>query len=80
MIVSARVLVPEVHLARRQMEFHGAEKSMGLLVLCDTRGCSQVDLLVIKTSLLLLHLVDAAEALSEHEYGKRGPSTGAKTA
>ena len=73
---SARILVPDGHLARRQMEFHGAEKCVCLLILGNARGRPQVDLLLREASFFLLHLEDAAKALTHHEDGKRSPAAG----
>ena len=61
---SADVLVPDGHMAGCQVELHGAEQGMSLLVLGDTHGCAQIDLLVSKTYLLLLHHENTTEALA----------------
>ena len=58
---SSRVLVPEAHLARGEVELHGAEQRVGLLVLVYAHGCVQIDGFLGQSDLLFLHKPDATE-------------------
>ena len=61
-LCSSGVLVPEAHLARGEVELHGAEQRVGLLVLVHAHGCVQIDGFLAQPHLLFLHQPDATES------------------
>ena len=70
---SARVLVPDVHLARVQVVLHRAEEGVGLLVLRDTSHFIETLLGLLEAQLLFLNADHAADRDTNHEDRCRCP-------